>query len=105
MASVEWTEAFWRANRRLFACASSSSLACSTLPSAHNAATHIVYGIGLYMLRPSPLHPVGLSRLTAAGRQRRTTPAVSPPMKLRWSTRNSSSGGRITIAMPAKVRP
>ena len=34
-----------------------------------------------------------------------TTPAVRPWMKLRWRNANSSNGGTITIAMPAKVSP
>ena len=38
-------------------------------------------------------------------RQRRTAPAARPWMKLRWSTRKRSSGGRMAMAMPAKVSP
>ena len=37
-------------------------------------------------------------------RYRRPTPA-NPWMKLRWSRRKRNRGGRITIAMPAKVSP
>ena len=44
------------------------------------------------------------ARPVLTSRHRRATPA-NPWKKLRWSTRNSSSGGRITIAMPAKVSP
>jgi len=46
-----------------------------------------------------------VGRLPRLGRQRRTTPAVSPWMKPRWSTRKRSNGGRIAIAIPAKVSP
>jgi hypothetical protein len=95
-------------------------------PASHSPALSI--GIRIYMASALPA-PVGRARthvlfmlevprtsnrhgpdsLLSDGeqplRQRRTAPAVKPLMKLRWRTKKRSKGGRITIAIPAKVSP